>query len=330
MEIEATTPSAPPPVSDLSPAARLALTIPRPPGAPPVALPLPPEPDPAAVASESAAGSESAAQSEPAAPPQPVVCRDCQTELVGEYCHNCGEPSPAAEDFSVKAMFGEVFEELTDFDSKLYLTFRHLLFRPGLLSSEFLAGRRRNYIRPVKLFLIIAAIHLFVVTHETGAGYLKVDFLMQHYAAAESVVDAKAAADKVDFDELGDLIDERAETIYSGSQYLALAITGALSSLLFRKKGWPYASHLLFAMHLYCFRYLFASPTVPLADRYPILFPVLFGANLVYMFLAVRRVYEPTWAGLIIKTLILYVSVFAQGAILMFSSLLLAYWLTVR
>ena len=39
------------------------------------------------------------------------------------------------------------------FDGRLWKTLSALLFRPGFLTREYLAGRRRRYIRPARLFL---------------------------------------------------------------------------------------------------------------------------------------------------------------------------------
>ena len=43
--------------------------------------------------------------------------------------------------------------ELTHFDSKIFRTVQALLFRPGLLTVEYLAGRRKRYVLPLRLFL---------------------------------------------------------------------------------------------------------------------------------------------------------------------------------
>ena len=51
-------------------------------------------------------------------------------------------------------------------DGRMWRTLAALLFRPGFLTREYFAGRRRRYIRPARLFLVLslalfAAIRLF-------------------------------------------------------------------------------------------------------------------------------------------------------------------------
>jgi Protein of unknown function (DUF3667) len=48
-------------------------------------------------------------------------------------------------------------------DTKLWKTLVPLVLRPGLLTEEFLAGRRTRYVRPLKLFLTVS-ITFFAVT----------------------------------------------------------------------------------------------------------------------------------------------------------------------
>jgi hypothetical protein len=52
-------------------------------------------------------------------------------------------------------------------DGRMWRTLLPLLFRPGFLTREYLAGRRRRYIRPARLFLVLS-IALFALLRLTG------------------------------------------------------------------------------------------------------------------------------------------------------------------
>jgi len=257
-------------------------------------------------------------------------CSNCGTELVGEYCHTCGEEQQDIEQFTVKNILGEIWEELVDVDSNLFRTIRGLLFQPGFLTAEFFAGRRGRYVRPLKLFLMVAAIQLLAATHEAGGGFLRFDFLKSADPGIEFQLEDKAEALGVKADELSAKVDELAQQIYSVLQFVAVALTGFLASLLFWGKNWSYVKHLLFSMHLYCFRYAVAVPVVPLLGWFQPLVFVLYVVNAVYIYLAVRRVYEPAVAGAVLKTAVLYSGVFMLGGILAITSLFGAYIWTMR
>jgi len=52
-------------------------------------------------------------------------------------------------------------------DGRMWRTLIGLFFRPGFLSREYFAGRRRRYIRPARLFLVLS-IALFALLRFAG------------------------------------------------------------------------------------------------------------------------------------------------------------------
>ena len=87
-------------------------------------------------------------------------CLNCGAELLGDYCSACGQKKLDPRDLSVKRFGGHLVDELTDLQSnKILRTFSSLLFRPGQLTAEYLAGRTKLYITPVRLYLTFSAIY---------------------------------------------------------------------------------------------------------------------------------------------------------------------------
>jgi len=88
-------------------------------------------------------------------------CVNCGARLLGPYCSLCGqrhEPRPP----TVGHLLGETFETLTHADSRLWRTIVTLLARPGLLTREFLVGRRARYLPPFRLY-IVASVTCFLL-----------------------------------------------------------------------------------------------------------------------------------------------------------------------
>jgi hypothetical protein len=48
--------------------------------------------------------------------------------------------------------------DITHFDSKFFTSLKDLLFKPGFLSKEYMAGRRASYLHPVKMYVFTSAI----------------------------------------------------------------------------------------------------------------------------------------------------------------------------
>lgn len=91
----------------------------------------------------------------PSDPPAPAhVCRNCGAHATGHYCANCGQETRIA-----LPTFGTFMREAAGryvaFDGRLWRTLFALVARPGFLTLEYFSGRRRRYIRPSRLFLVL-------------------------------------------------------------------------------------------------------------------------------------------------------------------------------
>jgi len=80
-------------------------------------------------------------------------CRNCGASAPGAYCPACGQDT--RERLPTFAQFmRDATGRYVAFDGKLWKTLAALLFRPGFLTREYFAGRRRRYIGPARLFLV--------------------------------------------------------------------------------------------------------------------------------------------------------------------------------
>jgi hypothetical protein len=98
---------------------------------------------------------------EPAAQSGQNLCRNCGALLRGEYCHHCGQREGRG-DLQFADAAGEVLGDLFTWDSRLWRSLFPLVFRPGFLTAEFIAGRRARYVPPFRLYIIISFL-LFLV-----------------------------------------------------------------------------------------------------------------------------------------------------------------------
>ena len=82
-------------------------------------------------------------------------CENCGEPLYGEFCSACGQPLKGlVRHFS--SVIGDFFDTAFNIDSRVLRTIGPLLFKPGLLSLEYFAGRRVRYVTPMRLFLSLS------------------------------------------------------------------------------------------------------------------------------------------------------------------------------
>src|SRR5882672_3841845 len=96
-----------------------------------------------------------------AAGPARAVCLNCAEPLTGFFCATCGQrdipPYPSVRDLAAEAI-----SEFSGWDGRLALTLRTLVERPGMLTHEFLEGRRVRYISPLRLYLMASLVYFIV------------------------------------------------------------------------------------------------------------------------------------------------------------------------
>lgn len=90
-------------------------------------------------------------------------CLNCGTNLVGEYCHKCGQHI-TNHTMTVKRFIMDYIDNTYLWDTQQFKTIWRLVSRPGLLTREYLAGKYVSQVQPLKLnmFLLIVFLTLFV------------------------------------------------------------------------------------------------------------------------------------------------------------------------
>lgn len=110
--------------------------------------------------------------------PDIITCPNCGQHHSGNFCSNCGQSTK-----ELNRPFGEMFKDLMDslfeFDTRFVRSLKPLLIKPGFLTSEYVAGRRKSYYPPFKLFIFIS-IFLFALleissTDLISAGLIQVN-----------------------------------------------------------------------------------------------------------------------------------------------------------
>lgn len=98
------------------------------------------------------------------------ICLNCQAALHGRYCHLCGQQNIEPKE-SVWGLITHFFYNITHFDGSFFRTTKHLIFKPGYLSKEYIRGRRASYLHPVRMYIFTSAFFfiVFFSMYDTGS-----------------------------------------------------------------------------------------------------------------------------------------------------------------
>ncbi len=101
------------------------------------------------------------------------ICLNCNTEVVGRYCHVCGQENIEPKE-TVWGLISHFFYDITHFDGKFFSTLRYLITRPGFLSKEYIAGRRARYLHPIRMYVFTSALFFLVFFSMYDAEHLNI------------------------------------------------------------------------------------------------------------------------------------------------------------
>lgn len=98
---------------------------------------------------------------------RPDHCLNCgRKSLTTRFCPDCGqENTPHA--VSVGQLLGDILEEFVKWDGRLFRSLALLMFFPGRLTKEYNAGRRVNYVSPFKMYFVVSALFVFILSFQT-------------------------------------------------------------------------------------------------------------------------------------------------------------------
>ena len=249
----------------------------------------------------------------------PGSCANCGAPFVPErrrFCPECGQEArirpPRLMEF-VQQFGGAYFAT----EGALWRTLRLLLFKPGELTRQYLAGRRKHYVMPLRLYLTISLATLLVVrlagnvsvNVESDApkefakpsNNLAINIGSGRAGLREGVfycenlpawvckrfkrridIDPKAMGSELDF------IKERFLGNLGGAMFLLLPTFALWLKLAYFSRRMRYTEHLVFALHVHAFWFLGLALAMSGVD-WVILVSIL-GVP-VYTLMAMKRVY---------------------------------------
>lgn len=88
-------------------------------------------------------------------------CLNCNAIVQGRYCQVCGQENIVPQE-SFRHLVLHFIYDITHFDGKFFETLKYLVFKPGFLSAEYMAGRRAKYLNPIRMYVFTSAIFFLI------------------------------------------------------------------------------------------------------------------------------------------------------------------------
>lgn len=189
----------------------------------------------------------------PAAPEEKLRCTNCDAKLKGDYCHKCGEKRLERQDFALSKFLADAFKSFTHLDSKLLRSFGWLVARPGFLTAEYLRGKRKPYLKPLALFLIVNALYFVTVHFNTLRTYespLRVQRINPYSPVVEKLLAVRfeqaAEPERAAFEAA---FDARNHILSKSFLLLFAVMLAAVLALIYVRRRMYFGEHLVAALH---------------------------------------------------------------------------------
>lgn len=247
------------------------------------------------------------------------VCKNCRAATDGNYCHHCGQAThlhvPSAREF-----LHEFIAHYVALEGTLWKSLGGLLFKPGFLTCEYIEGRRARYLQPLRLYLTFSII-FFALFKFSGMEVINLGEETPPSAVVVSGDTKEAPASGTEFKRvvtplvtgagslnasLGQKVQHFLDlprrdqevalkgAFFSYTPYAVFALMPVFAfylRILYVRTGRRYGEHFLFALHTNAFAFLMFSVLLTLPPMLDFLEVPLLLWLLLYLPLAMHRVY---------------------------------------
>lgn len=292
-----------------------------------------------------------------------TVCRNCGEPLHGEYCARCGQRDRTVV-LPVRELVREFGDEVLSWDTRLVRSLRPFLLQPGRLTLEYLAGQRKNFVSPFKLYFFISFIFFFLssVSESSGKKELRSRFLDEPDSVSVPADDSvqlriqnedspfrmsvsdtvKAAslfgedfvhglqAGKKDPRRLFAMMREHLPKVL----FLLLPVFALMLKAVYLRSRRLYIEHLVFSFHIHTFIFLMmifgALVEILLPAALHSVSNVFTATVPFYLVIAMRKVYGQSWPRTVVKFILLslaQVVVFILSLVIMVIAVVYLYFI---
>lgn len=240
-------------------------------------------------------------------------CANCGALLADRYCGRCGQDGHVS--LSFRYFLHEFLEGMFHVDSSLWRTLRALLTRPGLLTQEYLAGKRRSYSPPFRSYLVISIVYFVLASIFDAPASRVVTPGGREMQASDCAQIAANPGWLLRFvpDLEGSCLramsdDRRAlnaalENLLPKVMFAVLPLVALVQFRVYRRQRPLYLQNLVFVLHFQSFFYLAGALALLLAAGITALAGAdalvgelfdfaIYAWSVVYLFIATRRVYR--------------------------------------
>jgi hypothetical protein len=266
----------------------------------------------------------------------PGTCPNCHAATSGNYCHECSQETTLHPP-STREFLHEFIGHYVALEGKLWKSLWLLLVRPGRLTLEYIEGRRVRYVQPLRMYLTFSIIFFALIklsgvtmnfneddrvhvgkpaVHATDpAPGLKQlpsednESFQGLEKAARSLHPAWEPKVKSFLAQPTDVMwNQLVKAFFAYAPYALFALMPVFAfwlKVLYLGSGQRFGAHLLFALHVNAFAFAVLALQMVIPSSVGFVHALLMGWMIIYLPLALRRVYGGRWWATLLRWIVL-------------------------
>lgn len=265
-------------------------------------------------------------------------CLNCGHPVSDRYCGACGQEAVASV-VSFRELVASAIDSYLSLDSKLVRSLVPFLRHPGLLSEEYVRGRRERYVSPIRLYLVSSLLFFVVASFlvdRSDTGFLRITNTSKNTeapapGALPQSADSLAVGSRGNsptgafFERLFETDPQEISAHFvrqlPRALFVLVPVFALLLRLIYARRSRLYIEHLVLGLHVHAFLFLVATPAM--------LIPTSIGAAPVlllssaYLLLSMKRFYAQGWIKTLLKSWLLQAMYLVVVTVAMLATLVL-------
>jgi hypothetical protein len=238
------------------------------------------------------------------------TCTNCGALSSGLFCSSCGQKKFLRKQFELRQSIREIFSEFSDLESSLGKTIRTLILQPGRLTADYLAGKQKSYVSPVKLYLIVITANFLLYRVLENYSFLNIE-LLKNLAAdipwVQRTITEASRTSALSIDIFYHQVNSQINDTLPIFLYLLIFAQALVLKVQFIKHHRYYIEHLVFALHFMSFGFLRDMALLPIQFlNAQIALVISIITTIAYLFLSLKHSYKLSGKRLLFHSLLHY------------------------
>lgn len=178
------------------------------------------------------------------------ACLNCGASLVGKFCSVCGQKVIEPKERTVKHFIYQFLGSAFFLENNFFKNLWYLVTKPGWLANDFIEGRRKRWMPPFSLLLLINIFYFwYTPVTDLNLGLREQMAQPHHGKVATFLVENRLAERKVTLEQYADKYGTKSGSYGPSLIVFHLPLLACFLTVFFYRKKFFFVDHMIFGVY---------------------------------------------------------------------------------